>query len=208
MVSFYSVQTLVQSELPELIRWIHSKGWAPGTGGNFSEVISDSPLELLMSPSGIDKGDCSHDNMLLVNESGATVTGIGKPSAETLIHVAIARQTDAKVIVHTHSIWNTIASLSPHPDYRIGGFEMLKGLRGITTHDHMEYIPIFENSQDIAGLSAKIESKLKERPETHGILLRGHGLYTWGSSIAEAKRHLEVLEFLFEIQGQLARTAN
>ena len=33
----------------------------------------------------------------------------------------------------------------------------------------------------------------------YGFLLAGHGLYTWGKTIAEAKRHIEVLEFLFEV---------
>jgi len=31
------------------------------------------------------------------------------------------------------------------------------------------------------------------------VLVAGHGLYTWGQDLAEARRHLEVLEFLFEV---------
>ena len=31
-----------------------------------------------------------------------------------------------------------------------------------------------------------------------GFLLAGHGLYSWGNSIAATKRHIEVFEFLFE----------
>jgi methylthioribulose-1-phosphate dehydratase len=33
----------------------------------------------------------------------------------------------------------------------------------------------------------------------HGFLLSGHGLYTWGSSLEEARRHIEIYEFLFEV---------
>jgi len=36
----------------------------------------------------------------------------------------------------------------------------------------------------------------------HGVLLSRHGLYTWGQSVAEARRHLEALEFLFEVEGR------
>ena len=32
------------------------------------------------------------------------------------------------------------------------------------------------------------------------MLLSRHGLYTWGQSVAEARRHLEALEFLFEVE--------
>jgi methylthioribulose-1-phosphate dehydratase len=35
------------------------------------------------------------------------------------------------------------------------------------------------------------------------LLLRGHGLYTWGSDLAEAKRHVEILEFLLEVVGRM-----
>jgi methylthioribulose-1-phosphate dehydratase len=32
------------------------------------------------------------------------------------------------------------------------------------------------------------------------VLLSAHGLYTWGTSVAEARRHLEAFEFLFEVK--------
>ena len=35
-------------------------------------------------------------------------------------------------------------------------------------------------------------------PPCHGFLLSGHGLYTWGRDLAEARRHIEIFEFLFE----------
>jgi methylthioribulose-1-phosphate dehydratase len=31
--------------------------------------------------------------------------------------------------------------------------------------------------------------------------MAGHGLYTWGADLAEARRHIEVLEFLMEVLG-------
>ena len=31
------------------------------------------------------------------------------------------------------------------------------------------------------------------------MLVAGHGLYTWGRDLAEAERHVEVFEFLFEV---------
>jgi ribulose-5-phosphate 4-epimerase/fuculose-1-phosphate aldolase len=47
-------------------------------------------------------------------------------------------------------------------------------------------------------LSQEIEAYWIDHPEMKGFLLAGHGLYTWGKNIAEAKRHIEVFEFLFE----------
>ena len=83
---------------------------------------------------------------------------------------------------------------------------MLKGLEGITTHDTAVDIPVFQNSQDMVELSAQIKEALitpdGSQPETsrpHGFLLSGHGLYTWGQNLAQARRHIEIFEFLFEV---------
>ena len=79
---------------------------------------------------------------------------------------------------------------------------MLKGLAGIATHEHREWVPILENSQDYTALSAELRLVLQRHPECHGILLRKHGLYTWGRDVAEARRHIEIFEFLFETEAR------
>ncbi len=188
-----------RSELAELIREIHGRGWSPGTGGNYSRILSRDPLRILVTPSGIDKGQVTPECLLIVDEGGKVVEGELSASAETLLHVAIAQETDAQVILHTHSIWNTLASLTKGDALTITGLEMEKGLEGVKTHEHAEIIPIFENSQDIASLSEELRKVLRSRDNLHAVLLRGHGLYTWGRSIFEARRHLEILEFLFEV---------
>ena len=37
---------------------------------------------------------------------------------------------------------------------------------------------------------------LAERVAVPGFLLAGHGLYAWGATAADARRHVEALEFL------------
>ncbi len=107
-------------------------------------------------------------------------------------------------MLHTHSIWSTLLSDRWAADggLILEGYEMLKGLSGISTHEHSEWVPILENSQDYMTLSATLSSVLEEHPRSHGILLRKHGLYTWGRDIAEARRHVEIFEFLFEAEGR------
>ena len=86
---------------------------------------------------------------------------------------------------------------------------MLKGLEGITTHDTTINVPVFQNSQDMVELSDRIREVLissdggpSEVLSHHGFLLSGHGLYTWGRTLAEARRHIEIFEFLFEVTSQ------
>jgi methylthioribulose-1-phosphate dehydratase len=84
----------------------------------------------------------------------------------------------------------------------ISGYEMLKGLAGVRTHEHREWLPILDNSQDMDELASRLDETLDQRPDAHGFLLRGHGLYTWGRSVSEARRHVEILEFLLEVVGR------
>ena len=198
--------TADRAELAQLVRDIHAKGWTPGTGGNFSKLLSRTPFRLLITSSGIDKGQTDEDSLLEVDEKGNPLSGNLRPSAETLLHVAIYEKTDANVVAHTHTVWNTLASLvnpagflEDDGCYQLTGFEMLKGLRGVNTHQHHEQVPILHNSQDMAMLSDVVRTTLDNLPQIHGILLSGHGLYTWGRDISEARRHLETLEFLFEV---------
>jgi methylthioribulose-1-phosphate dehydratase len=82
---------------------------------------------------------------------------------------------------------------------------MLKGLQGVHTHEHTEFLPIIENSQDMHALADRVGQTLDKHKEAHGLLLRRHGLYSWGQTLAEAKRHIEILEFLLETMGWTLR---
>src|SRR5215472_13940455 len=130
--------------LVEIGRDFHRRGWALGTSGNFSVVIQRNPLTLAITESSVDKSRLRTDQILRVDANGKPVEGAsGKPSAETLLHIAIARTRGAGAVLHTHSVWSTILS-----DYHAGSagffiedYEMLKGLRDVHTHEHREWLP-------------------------------------------------------------------
>ncbi len=115
-------------------------------------------------------------------------------------------QDGAGAVLHTHSVWSTMLSDAwPAGDdagVAIEGYEMLKGLAGVTSHEHREFVPIVENDQDMTRLARRVGETLERHPEAHAFLLRRHGLYTWGETLADAERHVEILEFLFETIGR------
>lgn len=194
----------VSIELVELAHRAHARGWLLGTSGNLSATVSLEPLRLAMTPTGVDKGRLTADQILLIDASGSVLRGQGRASAEAAIHVTIARRRRAGAIVHTHSVWATLLSDLHGRDggVTIQGYEMLKGLHGVTTHDHVEWLPIVANSQEWPSEAAGLASLLDENPQTHGILIERHGLYTWGEDVDEAGRHMEVLEFLLEVRAR------
>jgi methylthioribulose-1-phosphate dehydratase len=192
-------------ELAEIARLCYARGWALGTSGNFSAVLQRNPLRLAITSSGLDKGLLEAEHIVEIDEHGRVVQGEGKPSAEASLHLAIARSRGAGAVLHTHSIWSTILSDAVSDatgGVPIEGYEMLKGLDGVRTHEHREWLPVVENTQDWTAAAPRIETKLRAHPEVHGFLIRRHGLYTWGTDLAAAKRQLEILEFLFEAMGR------
>jgi methylthioribulose-1-phosphate dehydratase len=190
-------------QLAEIGRQCYARGWALGTSGNFSAVVNRDPLRLAITTSGVDKGCLTASEIVEIDEHGKVVAGSGRPSAEASLHLAIARARGAGAVLHTHSIWSTILSDAATEDgLAIQGYEMLKGLDGVGTHEHREWLPILDNTQDWAAAVPQVEAMLDQQPDVHGFLIRRHGLYTWGRDVAEAKRQMEILEFLFEVMGR------
>jgi methylthioribulose-1-phosphate dehydratase len=193
-------------------RRFYARGWALGTSGNFSSVVSLRPFRLAITASSVPKGALGAGDIVVCDEQG-TVRGRkgGRPSAETLLHVEIARKRGAAAVLHTHSVWSTMLSdtgarsgreRSDRGELTIEGYEMLKGLAGVRSHEHREIIPILDNDQDMPRLAARVGDTLDRFPDAHAFLLRRHGLYTWGRTLDEAERHVEILEFLFETIGR------
>jgi methylthioribulose-1-phosphate dehydratase len=191
----------ISADLAEIGKGFHARGWVLGTSGNFSAVISREPLRLAITSTGLDKGNLTPAQFLEMDEAANVVRGTGRPSAEALLHLAIARGVEAGAVLHTHSVWSTVLSGSHASQGGIAleGFEMLKGLEGVRTHKHREWLPILENSQDMIELGERVSKTLRECHGIHGFLLREHGLYTWGRTLHETKRHVEILEFLMEV---------
>jgi methylthioribulose-1-phosphate dehydratase len=214
----------IARELAAVGRRFYERGWAFGTSGNYSAVISRRPLRLAITSSGRSKRALAAAHILVCDERGMAVaprprsTGgkpagravarargaraemQSRPSAETRIHIEIVRGRGAGAVLHTHSVWSTMLSerYAAAGGLAITGFEMLKGLHGVGSHEHREWIPILDNDQDMTRLSAVVARTLDAHPAAHALLLRRHGLYTWGASLDDAERQVEILEFLFE----------
>ena len=213
------VEATLRNELCEAMAAIHQRGWCDGTGGNFSCVLEREPLLVLMAPSGVDKGRVRPQELIVVDSDGCVRCGSGRASAETLLHLAIVREAGAGAVLHTHSQSGTLLSQwswerrrrSPQINstglgeaeiedgvayLEVRNLEMLKGIAGITTHQSEVRIPVLANDQDLERLSHRAVPHLNRAPA--GLLIAGHGLYAWGQDLSEARRHLEILEFLME----------
>jgi len=149
------------------------------------------------------------EDLLTVDLQGNPVDSDLKPSAETLLHTRLY-QLDKQIgaVLHTHSVASTVLSRMVTGEWlTISGYEMQKSLAGNTSHEPAIQLAVFDNTQDMQSLAAQLAARWQQSPLSWGFFVRGHGLYAWGKDIAEARRHLEGLEFLFACELEMRRLA-
>lgn len=182
-------------------RFIDSKGWVPATSGNFSARLPDGTIAI--TTSGKHKGCLQVDDIMLIDADANSLDG-KKPSAESVLHTSLYKCfPDIQAILHPHSINAILISRLFGDEIILEDYELLKAFHGITTHETRITIPIFANDQDIPRLANQAERYLRLVSDCYGYIIAGHGLYTWGETMADALRHLEALDYLFDCELRL-----
>ena len=201
----YDAQRLrhLAGEIITNVRELAVAGMTPATSSNFSRRLDDRHAAITVS--GRDKGRLTEGDIMVVDFDGRAVGSDHRPSAETLLHTQLYRRfPEIGCVLHTHSRAQTVASrlFAGAGHVRLEGYELLKAFHGNTTHEASIDVPVLPNTQDMPTLAAQVDALLDERP-MWGYLIDGHGLYAWGRDMAEARRHLEAFEFLFDCELQL-----
>ncbi|TWH10331.1 MULTISPECIES: methylthioribulose 1-phosphate dehydratase [Pseudoxanthomonas] len=187
------------------IRELAQRGWTPATSSNFSERLDQAHAAITVS--GRDKGRLAEDDIMVVDLEGRAVGRQLRPSAETLLHTRLYRRfPEVGCVLHTHSPTQTVASrlYARQGRIRLEGYELLKAFEGNSTHETAIEVPVFANTQDMTVLAAQVDEVLDRQP-LWGYLIDGHGLYAWGRTMADARRHLEAFEFLLGCELELRR---
>ncbi len=189
----------ISSQLITAGQILHTLNMVPATSGNFSARLSDN--KIAMTASGTHKGFLTEKDILTMDLDGH-YSGEVKPSAEAGLHLQIYQnKPEINAVLHTHSRSATQTKKSEERFICLEGYELLKAFEGIETHENAMVVPIVENNQDINGLANSIEEFLHGHETIHAYIIRGHGFYTWASSIEAALRQCEALEFLLRCES-------
>jgi len=187
------------AELVAVGRFCFSRGWLPATSGNLSARLDGR--RIAMTVSGRHKGELDESGIMVLDLDGGTLTDGCRPSAESLLHLMLYRRDPAiGAVLHTHSVPATVLSRLAGDALILSDYELLKALPGIETHEAILRLPVLDNDQDIPRLAQRVEQALEHGPVLPAYLIAGHGLYTWGSSVADARRQTEAFEFLLECE--------
>ena len=188
----------------ETARALSALGWTPATSSNFSLRLDADHAAITVS--GRDKGQLGRDDIMLVDMQGQAVGTTATPSAETALHTQLYRRwPQVHAVLHTHSRTQSVASrlYAEAGTIRLHGWELQKAINGHSTHDSVLEIPVFANTQQMPELVNRVDAWLDAGKPLHAYLIDGHGIYTWGRDMAEARRHLEALEFLLACELDL-----
>ncbi|HLS77763.1 MAG TPA: S-methyl-5-thioribose-1-phosphate isomerase [Nocardia sp.] len=183
-------------------RELYARGWMPGTAGNLSVRTGDTAV---VTASGLPKGELGAADMVTVRiaDSAPLPGQTRKPSAETTIHTAVYRATDAAAVVHVHSPFATAlatraGAVETPGTVRITGLELIKGL-GCADPEAVD-LPVFPNWRTVSRIGEDIERRLTEHPDAPPVLcISGHGITTWGQNLSQARDRAECLEALCEL---------
>ncbi|MBY0074668.1 L-ribulose-5-phosphate 4-epimerase [Priestia aryabhattai] len=166
------------------------------TWGNVSAVDRDSGL-FVIKPSGVTYEKMTAKDMVVVDLDGRVVEGELNPSSDTLTHAVLYKHyPEIGGIAHTHSTWATIwaqagldvqAMGTTHADTFYGSVPCARFLTEKEVNDGYEV----ETGKVIIETFEKRGLDVLAVP---GILLQGHGPFTWGKDAKTAVMNSVVLD--------------
>ena len=175
------------------------KGMVIYTWGNVSGIDRESGL-VVIKPSGVDYGAMRPEDMVVVDLNGAVVEGRWRPSSDTPTHLDLYQSFPAVGgITHTHSTFAVafaqaglpIPALgTTHADYFYGDIPCTRSLTAA------EIQAAYEKN---TGLVIAETFQGKDPLAVPGVLVKGHGPFTWGKNAAESVYHAVVLDKVAEM---------
>ncbi|XP_065826894.1 probable methylthioribulose-1-phosphate dehydratase isoform X2 [Oscarella lobularis] len=200
--------------IPELYTHFYNLGWTTGSGGSVS--IKDSDGDIYVAPSGVQKERIKPDDMFVFDIKGDQISCPDpsknlRPSSCFPVFMNAYQKRNAGAVIHTHSPNAVMATLFwPGDEFRISNLQMIKAIANEEKGRNYRFdeeliIPIIENRAEEIGLKDPMGAVIDKYPETCAVLVRGHGLYMWGSTWQKAKIMCEALDYLFGIAVEMKK---
>jgi len=178
----------IRNEMVEVGRRLYFKDLVAACDGNISARLSES--EVLVTPSGVSKGFLSSAEILKIGLDGTVLSGSGKPTRETAMHLGVYRaRPDVNGVVHAHP---PLATAFGCTDLRFDRVLMPEVVFELGRIAMAEYA--LPTTDEVAESIVQVLT-----PDTHAVILSNHGAVTMGASPLQALYRMETLEAVARI---------
>ncbi len=164
------------------------------TWGNVSG-ISRSDGMFVIKPSGVPYSSMTADDLVVVDLDGKVVEGKNRPSSDTPTHLRLYRGFKTiGGVTHTHSTYATIfaQAFREIPCLGTTHADLFDGPVPVT-----RFLTEDEVNDDYEGNTGKVIVERFARIGASGypgVLVAGHGPFTWGATATESVQHSIALE--------------
>ena len=157
-----------------------------GIDNHFTMVLPGSNDQYLILPFGLHWSEARASDMIVFDESGATLQGNGEVERSAqCIHAPLHRICGARVVLHTHQTW--AVALNMLKDNRL----LPASQTAAYFHGHVAYDDHYAGTADTLEEGGRLAALLGSR---HVIFMKNHGVLVTGDTVAQAYRRLYKLE--------------
>lgn len=175
------------AEIVEVGRRLLAAGLVAGNDGNISVRLSED--EVLVTPTGVSKGELTAERLVLVNLQGEVLEGWLRPTSELGVHLQVYRNNlAARAVIHAHA---------PHATAFALAGRTLAGCRLAEVTECLGEIPLVPYAPP--GSAALALGVGEKAADYRGVLMEAHGPVTWGENLRQALYRMEELELACKI---------
>lgn len=171
-----------RAAIVDIGRRMYERGYVAANDGNISVRLSDN--HILITPTGVSKGDLTPEMLLIVDSEGNIIKGTGCISSESPMHLCLySYNPHIAAVVHAHPVAATAFAVARIPLDKAVYPESLVLLGDVPLAPYATPGTL-EVPQSIAPFA-----------KTHrALLLANHGVLAWGRDLREAWFRLDALE--------------
>lgn len=177
-----NIESVLRREIVEVGKRMYQKNLVASNDGNISCRLSDT--EILITPTGVCKGDMTEDQLLKIDLDGNIISGYMRATSEMKMHLMVYKERlDVKAVVHAHPQKATAFAVARIGFDKVTLPEAVFALGNIALTEY--------------GTPSTVElpnAVKKHIVYADALLLANHGALTVGKTPMEAYFNMETLE--------------
>ena len=179
-------ESFARRRLAECCHLLYDRHLTVSAGGNMSVRLGED--EILITPSGVNKGLISGDDLVKMDMDGNVISG-GKPSSEHKFHIGIYKENpETNAVIHCHPLYCLALAVK--------GEDIKSCLtpEGVLLLDQVPTV-----RYETPG-SQELVDAVMEYADAPAMLMAKHGAITQGRTLEEAFNRMEELECQAHLQ--------